>query len=297
MQRNVYLLSLLATVVLLLSLPALAGAHIQPAACGGSRASLSMWEDPGTGDVFSAQLRGSTVAEVFSAGPGQKSATWVSGRMFGTIPSLGPVMVRISDDNESFADIVSGSGGEPFYPALASQTLYWEIDVLDGNGGVSRTLINLQPMAIEATIQSIPPYGTPFPIDDDVDFYDVTDLSTPVIRVLGGQSLGILEDVGGLDVLVVSEQIDFKTGTFSITVNIVNTSGVPQTIHWYATGLHSAQIQGADEGLDVPLGQQLTVALSGTFNPAELDAGLAVHATSVPGTNTLAEGRVLLHFQ
>lgn len=296
MNRRSFQLLAAAALILLSSQPAVNAAT----ACGASRASVSTWQFPGTGKRVTAKLWGSVLAEVYTASPTEKSATWVSGRMFGTIQGLGAsVVVRVSPSQESFAEIRSlDPTGTDFYPALAEQTLYWEIDVLDRLGNVIQTLKNLEPMRIAAEIHDIPPFGVPFPIAKTVDFYDAQNPTEPVIRVLGGQSFGILDDVGGVDVRQVAQEIDHKSGTFAITFDIVNTSKAASLdLHWYATGLHGTTLTGVVEGEGLAVATQRRLILSGTFDPSILDAGLVLHATTVPGATHRAEGRTLLYFQ
>jgi hypothetical protein len=296
MSKRSFQLLAAAALILLSSQPP---ADAMVAACGGSRASASTWQFPGTGKRVTAKLWGSVLAEVYTASPTEKSATWVSGRMYGTIQGLGSsVVVRVSPGPESFAEIRSlDPTGTAFYPALAEQTLYWEIDVLDKSGNLLQTLKNLEPMRITAEIHDIPPYGVPFPIEKTVDFYDAQNPAEPVIQVLGGQSFGILEDVGGVDIRQVAQEVDRKSGTFTSTFDIVNTSkGASLDLHWYATGLHGTQLTGISEGKGVRVAGERRITLSGTFDPKSLDSGLVVHATTVPGAVHRAEGRTLLNF-
>lgn len=268
--------------------------------CGGSRASVSTYTVYAVEDPVSVKLRGSTIAEVANVDPAKKSALWVSGRMFGEIPGVGRVVVRISEEQPSFANIFSNdTHGIQFFPAFASQTLYWAFDVIDPKGTVLQTLVNVEPMLISATISQIPPFGTPFLILDDVDFYDQKDLSTPVFTIRGGQSLGILEDLGGLDVRLVDSRQDNKNGTFQTVWEVENVTQVPLDIHWFATGVHGAALDGPSEAYDVTVqpGETLTVPINGFFDAGNLDAGVAFHATSVPDDNVAAEGHRLVRLQ
>lgn len=284
-----------------------------PAAfCGGSRASASSWEVIGTGTTAKAQLRGSTVAEVATLGRAELAARWVSGRMYGTIPGLGDVVVRVLDQDSSFAHVTSKSGqGVPFFPAIAHQSLFWAIDVVDAKGQVKRTLVNREPMVIEAEIRQIPPYGTPFPVRQDVLFYDQKDLVHPVVTLKGGQSLGILQNVGGLKVRLLGTRLDPARGTFVSRFRVDNVTSDSTRIHWFATGVHGTELQGQAEARSVSLGSpqgakaagnkplrspSIEVTVRGSYDPNEPDAGLAFHATTAPG-ETPAEGHTLIYLQ
>jgi len=293
--RSMWRCPLAAVALLLTCSSALQAIPILVAPCGGSRASLSTWTDVETGITSSAHLRGSTYAEVMMIGPGQAAATWVSGMMFGTISSLGNVRVRIADDNASTVAINSLDPSNPaFFPAIADQTLYWEIDVLDASGFVTRTLRNTAPMNISAQINGIPPYGTPFPIEQEVVFYDVTNLAQPVVKLNAGGSAGVLNNPGGLDVMLHSLNIDWTSSEFTTTWVIRNTTGNPLDIHWFATGIHGVDLQGLHEQYGVSLNQQISVAISGSFHGTDPLKGLVLHATSAPG-QTEAEGQYQLY--
>lgn len=268
-------------------------------ACGGSRAAICTWFFPGTGKTVTAELRGSALAEVFTASSTEKSANWISGQLYGNIPGLGAsVVMRVASSRESFAEIRSlDTTGTAFFPAWAEQILYWQIDVLDKEGTVIQVLRNFQPVRLAGEVQSIPPYGSPFLILEDVDFFDVSKPDKPVIRLQGGQSFGVLENVGGVEIRQVAKNIDRKRGTFSATFDVVNTRrDQPIEVNWFASGIHGTELTGKVEDKGVAITSQKRISLSGSFDPANLDSGLVVHATSIPGAKVRAEGHTLIRF-
>lgn len=270
---------------------------VAEAICGGSRSATCTWTFTDSGKTVKAELRGSALAEVFTASPTEKTATWVSGQLYGTIPGLGAsVVLRVASSRDSFAEIRSlDSTGTAFFPALAEQVLYWEIDVLDKEGRIIQVLKNFQPVRLAGEVQSIPPYGSPFLILEDVDFFDVRKPDTPVIRLMGGQSFGTLENLGGVEIRQVSKKVDRRSGAFSATFDIVNTRpGQSVELNWFATGIEGVELAGAKEGKNLKVSTRKRVTLSGYLDRSNLDSGLVVHATSIPGSKVPAEGHTVI---
>jgi hypothetical protein len=275
----------------LLLLAAAIPAQALRAGCGGCREAICTWSIVATGQVVQAQLLGSAVAEVSVTGPTTMSALWVSVRLFGTIPGVGAVEMSAAAAPASVASIVSNSpSGVPFYPAEATQQLFYLIQVLDSHGNVVRQLVNKAVMGMQAEIQQIPPYGTPFPLEGDVSFYDVTNLNGPPVLVLKARgSTGTLSNPGGLKVSLLSDSVNSSGGTYQTQWKIENLTSAALTVNWFATGFHSATITSPSEGRNVVLGAHggsgsaITVSLAGHFDPGELDSGLAVNAISAPG--------------
>lgn len=268
-------------------------------ACGGSRAAICTWFFPGSGKTVTAELRGSALAEVFTASSTEKSATWISGQLYGIIPGLGAsVVLRVASSRDSFAEIHSlDTTGTSFFPAWAEQTLFWEIDVLDKEGNRIQVLKNFKPLRLAGEVQNIPPYDAPFLILEDVDFFDSRRPDQPVIRLLGGQSFGVLENVGGVEIRQVSKKIDRERGTFSATFDVINTRRDQAVeVSWFATGIHGTELTGKTEEKGIAIATQKRISLSGSFDPANLDSGLVVHATSIPGAKVRAEGHTLIRF-
>lgn len=268
-------------------------------ACGGSRSAICTWTFTPSGITVKAELTGSALAEVFTSSQTEKTATWISGQLYGTIPGLGSsVVMRVASSRDSFAEIRSlDTTGTTFFPAWAEQILYWQIDVLDKEGTVIQVLRNFQPVRLAGEVQSIPPYGSPFLILEDVDFFDVSKPDQPVIRLHGGQSFGVLENVGGVEIRQVAKKVDRERGTFAATFDVVNTRRDQEIeVSWFATGIHGTELTGKVEGKGVAIANQKRISITGSFDPANLDAGLVVHATSTPGAKVRAEGHTLIRF-
>lgn len=250
-----------------------------------------------TGTEAQAQLRGSTYAEVVVTSDGTARAEWLTGMMFGDIEGVGPVRMRISEEKSSIVDIRSlDPSGANFFPARADQTLYWEMEVLDDRGVVTRRLVNIEPMKISAEIRAIPPFGTPFPLTADLVFVDPAKRNEAVVRLLGGSSAGVVDNPGGLTVQARKWEIDLQRGRFSVVWGIRNVSGKPLSIHWFGGALHGAKLDSPQERFYVAIEDELEVTLQGSFDPKNLRGGIVLHATSAPGTAP-AEGHAPFYFQ
>jgi hypothetical protein len=273
-------------------------------ACGGSRASQSTYYFPALHCVIHATLQGSTVAEIAINGPKSLGAHWIAGRMFGFVGPLGRVEVSVAENPPSLAEIVSKDPtGANFFPAIATQELYWVFEAVNAEGQVTRRLVNREPMRIQAEIQQIPPYETKFPILGDVAFYDEHDTTgVPVFIIRGGVSFGILHDIGGLKISLVDQVLDPQKRTFQTRWKIQNLTSKALRVHWFATGIHGATIDGSSGARNVLLrasshaASSVIVSLAGTFDPDDPTSGLALNAMSAPGLFK-AEDDTLYYFQ
>ena len=286
-----------------LALLLVSGLWFQPAAeaCGGSRAGLCTWTLTGsstsgtsgtsgihanhTHHTVQSGVRGSTYADVSVISPNRMRAHWVSGQLDGHIPGLGDIRLEFQDDRASTVIIDSEQkGGVPFFPAQATQELYYRLQVLDEAGGVARTLVNLEPMIMRAEIHSIPPYGSQFQVMNDVDFYDVSGPQPVSVVRLHVDSSGWLDNSGGINVRVTEQNIDYDTGTFAMVWEIEGSRTAGVDARWFATGIDGVEIESlVTEGDTFLAADAQTMAIRGTFDIENLDAAVAFHAYAKEG--------------
>jgi hypothetical protein len=268
--------------------------------CGGSRSGTCTWErlwlPAGSGRTTVSTVRGSFYSEVTMHERGQATAVWLTGSMFGEIEGLGRIRLRLGDQPSLVAIRSLDITNPRFFPAVATQSLFYKLEVLDLRGSVTRTLVNKEAMNMTATIQSIPPYGTDFSVDHDVVFEDVNKPGVPVITLKGRGSKGSVSNPGGLQVEPWKWTVDADNRHFEILFRIANTTGKPMTIHWFAGGVHNARLSSSSQGFNVRLDKGLTISLSGSFDRRERGGAVVLHATSVPGQQP-AEGHYAFYLQ
>jgi hypothetical protein len=190
----------------------------------------------------------------------------------------------VRDQTSSTIAIHSLDPGNPaFFPAQANQSDYFYLDVLDSKGNVVRTLTNSNPVRLSAVIDSIPPYGTSFRIDQNVLWHDVKDPSKTVLVLEAGGSVGSLDNPGGLLVQLLKSSFDPSDRRFTASWSIVDTTGKPSNINWFADGIHGVTLDGQHQQFGVGLDGKMVVSLSGTYDPSNPLRGVVLQATSVPG--------------
>jgi hypothetical protein len=84
-----------------------------------------------------------------------------------------------------------------FFPAFASQDMFYDIEILDDAGHETGWLRSEKPVVFQAEIKSIPPLGTEFHTTETVDFFDVG-TGIPTFRLFAGAP-GLVTDAPGLE--------------------------------------------------------------------------------------------------
>ncbi|HEX6601974.1 MAG TPA: hypothetical protein VF030_04980 [Solirubrobacterales bacterium] len=267
--------------------------------CGGSRSGICTWvvlPDDGTDlPPVRAVLRGSTLGEVFPGEEGTLRADWVSGRLVGEIPGLGPVRMQFQPNRPSTVEIVSlQPGADPFFPARARQSLYYTVELLGADGRPTRTFVNLDPMVMEAEIEAIPPNGVTFSMPEPVTFVDVAKAPPRPALILSQESTGSVDEPGGLEIVLQDEQIDRELGTYLLTLSLAARRDDLSEVEWFLAPLRSAAVLSATEEGRLSLGGPQTIEVSGTFDPDAERPGLVAHAFAVGDVE--AEARLPIYF-
>ena len=298
-ERFVLVLSLCAGLFLLPTARLSAGNHA--VACGGSRASLTVvWEDP-EGNTYNDKLYGGAFGEVEGphAGDTTVSGEWFSNMLFGHIPApgIGDVIMRYQPYTSNTISVTSNSPtGSPFFPASVSMSLNYQIDVLDASGNVVRSLATRTPCTLESVVNAIPPIGSAFYFQNDLEFYDVIgNPSTPALILRSAGTAGYVGNPGGLAVTLVNSNPDFTTGTFTAEWAITNQTGAPINVNWFTAPVRDVQILSQDLMMDVPVSSTVNVTVAGTLNPNASNSGIVFHAVSSPGW-PMAEGHIVEYF-
>lgn len=251
--------------------------------CGGSRAGTCTWvvlpHDAPSAPPVHTVLRGSTLGEVFLADDGSMHAEWVSGRLVGEIPGLGPVRMQYQPNRPSTVEIASlQPGADPFFPARAVQSLFYTVELLDEQGQPVETFVNLDPMVMEAEIEAIPPNGVSFSMPDAVTFFDLSGEEPRPALILSEESTGSVDEPGGLELSLQEQHVDTDLGTYSLVLSLDGDPESAQDVEWFVTPLRSAAVFSATREARLSLLGAETIEVSGTFDPSADRPGLVAHA-------------------
>jgi hypothetical protein len=262
--------------------------------CGKSRAGDGCFaEIHESGNRVQFSVRGSAYGEAWPEPSGELHAVWYSTELYGDIPEIGSVIFRYSEDHPSTILILSKQdGAEPYFPAHASQTLYYEAIVLGPDGSPSRVLKNKDAMMLAADIDAIPPNGTRFETQEDVTFVDA-EAGDPVFTLLAG-SPGEVDDPGGLSIRLVDSTVEQSANQFSGEFEVTSADGrVPTRVTTFATAVGGAKLISASRvvGADFSGGARFPVQAAIDASD-ERRPGIIVHAFASEGP--LAEN-LLVH--
>jgi hypothetical protein len=209
---------------------------------GGSCASRFFIGDPVDSEV---QVRASLMAKALPKSADRREVLWRHGRYFAYNPILGFMSLSYDPDRISKTTMLTSnqtflqSGG--FFPAKAVNELQFICDFVDlGIKAFSKV-----PMRQTINEAFWPPYSTtPIGIDDEVDFYDVTDPDRRVMRIVK-QSL-YLYDYNSLDIELVSHEV--REGLLYMSWRIHNQSEVPIHVRWFLLGDFERDVRFPHEG-------------------------------------------------
>lgn len=229
-------------------------------------------------------VRGSAYGEATAESTGELRAEWFSTELYGEIPEIGPVIFRYRKDRPSSVVISSKQeGSDPFFPARAVQTLFYEVEVQNADGS-TRLLRNEEPMLLVADIDAIPPNGTRFKTEDDVVFVDPSDPATPVFTMLAG-SPGEVDDPGGLAIRLLDDTVESTqagfSGEFEVTATAEGTE--PGRITTFATTVGGANLVSPSRIVADEFAGTSRFPLNVEFGPGEERSGVIVHAFAAEG--------------
>jgi hypothetical protein len=208
--------------------------------------------------------------------------------MYSNIPGLGLGMFDYQQNRPSTVTITSlKPDGDPFFPALAEQNVYFNFNLLSNSGRVVRTLVTLKPMRMKAVVASLPPFGVPFEILEDTTFVDLREGSATPIFIVDKGAVGVLDRAPGLVLTLDRVEVAFDEGRFAITFRIaaerefIDTRGT-----WFCNPIQGATIIGAKEAYGRSFRRPIVQTIQGTFLPGNANAAVVVHAI------VLEDGRV-----
>lgn len=269
---------------------------VQIFACGGSRA--------GPNDIgrlvrenrkVEFTPRGSAYAEVWAHDAKTMRAVWRSGRMYTNIPGLGSAMFDYQSNRPSTVIIRSKQkNGRPFFPAVADQKIFFNLNLLNKTGRVTKTLVNVFPMRMKAEISSVPPFGIPFEIQEDVPFVDLSAGELVPVFVVSKGAIGVLNDEPGLAIDVHDVKVRSDQGHFTFSFSIQAAAEFKRSkVTWFCGPMQSSAIIGRAEAYNrsIPLLPIQTV--SGTFHPGARGAGVVIHAVVLEKDRTAEAHRVV----
>ncbi len=230
-------------------------------------------------------VRGSAYGEATAESTGELRAEWFSTELYGDIPEIGQVIFRYRKDRPSSVVISSKqAGSDPFFPARAVQTLFYEVEVQSADGSTSRLLRNEEPMLLVADIDAIPPNGARFETEDDVVFVDASDPATAVFTMLAG-SPGEVDDPGGLAIRLLDDTVESTetgfSGEFEVTATTEGTE--PGRITTFATTVGGASLVSPGRIVAAEFAETSRFPLSVEFGPGEERSGVIVHAFATDG--------------
>lgn len=253
--------------------------------CGGARAgggcSARIHQ---SGNVVPFSVRGSAYGEAVAEATGELRAEWFSTELYGEIPEIGPVIFRYRKDRPSSVVISSKQeGSDPFFPARAVQTLFYEVEVQSPDGSTARLLRNEEPMKLVADIDDIPPNGTQFESEEDAAFVDASDPTTPVFTMLAG-SPGEVDDPGGLAIRLLDDTVESTDSGFSGEFEVTATEGAEVgRITTFATAVGGASLVSPSRIVAEEFTERSRFPLNVEIGPGEGRAGVIIHAFAPEG--------------
>lgn len=266
-------------------------------------------------------VQGSAYGEALFVSPNQIEATWYASNLIGDFPGVGRVLFSLSPDIESTVSIRTHGAGlgamlmKPiffvyqllgssklvqgfllrgfvgravdslmnilFMPAAASQAMYYEVRVFEGDGTEIQRVKNRKPMAFRADIDSIPPLGTVFRTADDVDFEDVSN-NAHVFTMRAGTP-GVVDEAPGLMLDVVSSELDHIRDSFVATIHVRSTGVPPEKICWFVLPLNGATLKSPKEAIDVRYQDGLKIPIVSELGDVQNRSGLIVQCFTSTG--------------
>lgn len=271
------------------------------------------------GERLTIDVRGSAYGEAFLTGADRIEATWFTSKLVGTIPDIGRVVFTTRADAQSRVTIVpddaagfrafarraifrsnrlvqntklgrtmsTGLAGSimasitdsVFLPAVASQEMFFDVQIVNAEGVEMRRLRGSSAMDFTAAIAAIPPLGTTFRTRTDVEFRDMAD-GTLVFSMLAGAP-GLVNDAPGLDISVASPAVDFDRLEFQATgVVTVAASPLPSRVCWFVTGVMGARLTSPAQGIDVLFDGRLEIPVAASFDESDRRAAVIIQCFS-----------------